>query len=280
MPNIYNTNQMTKTRSPLLNPIPLATLLAVLTLLSSTSCVEYKQLRNFTEGGDIESSLDSLHRFAALRIQPDDLLSVRIKALDPLASMPYNIDDQNQAATIAVGGGRPLIGYLVDSEGNIDLVGLGTLHVGGMTVQALKDTLAQKLRPYLDNPVINIRLLNFRVSILGEVKAPGTFIFSNERVSILDAIGQCSDITPYGDRTRILVIREQNGRREKGYLNLQSRDIFTSPFFYLRQNDLIYVEPLPEITASLRDQSQRVLPWLSIITSFTTLVLALIATQK
>jgi polysaccharide biosynthesis/export protein len=278
MPNIYNTNQMTITRSPLLNPIPLATLLAVVTLLSTTGCVEYKQLRNFTEGGDIESTLDSLHRFAALRIQPDDLLSVRIKALDPLASMPYNIDPEVQTSQVT--GGRPLIGYLVDSEGNIDLVGLGTLHVGGMTVQALKDTLTQRLRPYLDNPVVNIRLLNFRISILGEVKAPGTFIFSNERISILDALGQCGDITPYGDRTRILVIREQNGRREKGYLNLQSRDIFASPFFYLRQNDLIYVEPLPEITASLRDQSQRVLPWLSIITSFTTLVLALIATQK
>ena len=211
-----------------------------------------------------------------LEIQPDDLLSIQVKSLDLEAAEPFNIDPPN-VGNLAGGNGnmRPLIGYLVSRQGTIDFPLLGTINVLGQTTDELRDTLRQKLTPYLNDPVVMVRFLNFRITVLGEVANPTTFFVANERTTILDALGQAGDITAYGNRTNILVIREQNGQRQTARLNLQDRNIFTSPFFYLQQNDVVYVEPLKARTASIRDQSQRVLPWLSAITALTTLVVTL-----
>ena len=168
-----------------------------------------------------------------------------------------------------------MIGYLVDSEGYIDVPVLGKIFVAGLTFQELKEQLLQQLATYLKDPVVVVRFLNFRVTVLGEVSNPSTFLLANERVTLLDALGQAGDITPYGNRTNILVIREQNGERNFGRLNIQDREIFQSPYFYLQQNDVVYVEPLEEKTSTVRDQTQRILPWLSVITSLTTLVITL-----
>lgn len=210
-----------------------------------------------------------------LKIQHDDLLSIKITALDMEAALPFNIDPPTGNQNLNAGIARPLIGYLVDSEGYIDMPVMGKILVAGLTFQELKEELIQQLGAYLKNPVIVIRFLNFRVTVLGEVATPSTFFMSNERVTLLDALGQAGDITPYGNRTNILVIREQNGEREFGRLNIQDREIFQSPYFYLQQNDVVYVEPLEEKTSTVRDQTQRILPWLSVITSLTTLVITL-----
>ena len=121
-----------------------------------------------------------------------------------------------------------------------------------------------------------VRFVNFRISIFGEVSSPGNFVLPNERITILDAVSGAGDLTEYANRTNILIIREYDGTREYGRINLQDRDLFNSPYFYLKQNDIIYVEPLKEATAATRDQAQRILPWLSIITSLTTLTLTIV----
>lgn len=211
-----------------------------------------------------------------LKIQHDDLLSIKITALDMEAALPFNIDPLTLNQNLNAGVGlRPLIGYLVDSEGYIDMPIMGKVYVAGLTFQELKQILIDELDTYLKEPIVVIRFLNFRVTVLGEVASPSTFFMANERVTLLDALGQAGDITPYGNRTNILVIREQDGERTFGYLNLQDRAIFQSPYFYLQQNDVVYVEPLEEKTSTVRDQTQRILPWLSVITSLTTLVITL-----
>lgn len=251
-------------------------LLSLLPLLLS-SCVTHDELLNFTKGPELPISPVDIQNLPQLEIQPDDLISIRVKTLDPLAAQPFNVDpDRNMNMNMGGGGGmRPLIGYLVSREGTIDFPMLGTLEVIGLTTDELKEQLLQRLKPFLKNPVVLVRFLNFRLTVLGEISRPGTYFVGQERVTLLDMLGQAGDITPYGNRTNVLVIREQNGQRVTARLNLHQRDIFESPFFYLQQNDVIYVEPLPTRTASIRDQSQRILPWLSAITALTTLALTL-----
>jgi polysaccharide export outer membrane protein len=251
--------------------------LLILTALFLSSCVTHDELLNFNKGPEFPTAPEAIQNLPQLTIQPDDLLSIRIKALDPIAAMPFNIDPENMNMQMmnANGGMRPLIGYLVDREGTIDMPMLGKIKVLGRTTDEVRQIVLEKLEPFLNNPVVSVRFLNFRITVLGEVLQPGTFFVANERVTVLDMLGQAGDITPYGNRTNILVIREEDGQREFGRLNIQERDIFKSPYFYLQQNDVIYVEPLEVRTASIRDQSTRILPWLSAITALTTLALTL-----
>lgn len=251
-------------------------LLGALVVLLFSSCVSHGELLNFTEGTDFDQLSKEINNVPTLRIQHDDLLSIKITALDLEAALPFNLDPPTMNQNLNAGVGlRPLIGYLVDSEGFIDMPILGKVYVAGLTFKELKQVLLDELDTYLKAPVIVIRFLNFRITVLGEVASPSTFFMANERVTVLDALGQAGDISPYGNRTNILVIREQDGERTFGYLNLQDRAIFQSPYFYLQQNDVVYVEPLEEKTSTVRDQTQRILPWLSVITSLTTLVITL-----
>ena len=250
-------------------------LLLLLPVLLASSCVTHEELLNFNEGPAFAASPVDITNLPQLQIQPDDLLSIRVKALDITAVEPFNIDPLGAVNFNANNTMRPLIGYLVTRNGTIDFPMLGTLNVIGLTTDELRDTLKEKLTPFLNEPVVMVRFLNFRITVLGEVASPNTFLVGNERVTILDALGQAGDITPYGNRTNVLVVREQNGQRQTARLNLQDRNIFKSPFFYLQQNDVVYVEPLKVRTASIRDQSQRLLPWLSAITALTTLVITL-----
>lgn len=243
-------------------------------ILTWSSCVSHEQLLNFTHGPEFPDTLQMINNLPQLKIQPDDLLSIKVRALEPTTAAPFNIDPPN-LVNVGAGGARPLLGFLVNREGTIDFPILGTLKVIGLTTGEVKDLLLEKLEPYLKEPVILVRFLNFRITVLGEVSQPGTYFSANERVTLLDMLGQAGDISPYGNRTNVLIIREQDGNRQTARLNLQDRNIFQSPFFYLQQNDVIYVEPLPTRTAAIRDQSQRLLPWLSALSALTTLAITL-----
>ncbi|MCG8332864.1 MAG: polysaccharide biosynthesis/export family protein [Chitinophagales bacterium] len=243
-------------------------------LIGFSSCVTHEEIVNFNQGGDFPQQAQNIADIPPMRIQADDLLSIRIKTLNPDVAIPFNIDGDN-VNLAAAGGTRPIIGYLVDAEGMIDFPVIGKVEAKGLTVNELKAILAEQLAPYLKDPVIIIRFINFRITLTGEVSNPGSYVMPNERVTILDAIGQAGDLTPYANRTNLLIIREQDGQRSFGRINLQNKDIFDSSYFYLRQNDVIYVEPLQERTASIRDQSQRILPWVSVVTAVLTLTLTL-----
>lgn len=239
--------------------------------LALPSCVHHRELLNFNEGAPFPTLPDSVMA-TALRIQRDDLLNISIQSSDPTASAPYNLSAAPSVATGATAA-NPINGFLVDPMGNIYLPEIGAVTVAGLTTFSARDTITTRLRKYLRDPIVNVRLQNFKFTVLGEVSRPGTFSIPNERISILEALGTAGDIGVYGNRMNVLVIREENGQRSFGRLDLHQRNIFTSPYFYLKQNDLIYVEPSKNKTASVTDAGNKYLQWaLPIVTVISIIV--------
>ena len=210
-------------------------LVLIISMQAILSCVPSKEIAYFQEIDDAMMN-DALINLET-KIKVDDLLTINVAALDPEASIPFNLMES------PIGGmGRPL-SYLVDADGELNFPVLGKIKVAGLTTKELTDTLGEKLSKFIINPVVNIRLINFRVTVLGEVKAPGMYTIPNERISILEAIGMAGDLTIQGKRSSVLLIREQEGKRVKIPINLTSEHLLNSPYYYLAQNDVIYIEP-------------------------------------
>lgn len=175
-------------------------------------------------------------------IQKNDQLQITVSGSN-LNDLPVFNGGQNVSQnTAAIVPGS--LGYLVESDGKIELPYLGRVTAEGLTRLALQDTLALKLRDYTKNPVVNIKFLNYVVSVLGEVARPGRINMPNERFTLLDALAQAGDIGIFGKSGNVLVVREEKGERIFGRVNILRSDLFKSPYYYLRNNDVIYVEPL------------------------------------
>ena len=258
-------------RSPFHN-ILLAAIFFVL-IGSQLACVKHPQLLYFRNQSEFAAlNNHKITNNIRIKIQPDDALFILVKSLDQETAEPFNLFS---SANVALASNNPtLSGYLVDTEGNIDFPVLGRLKLEGRTIDEAKKYIIDKLKPYLLNPVVTIRFMNFRYTVLGEVGAPNTISVPGERITILEALGQAGDLTPYSNREKILVIREQSGKREFGYINIQSPEIFDSPYFYLQQNDIIYVEPIPAATATVRDPITEILPIVSGILSIAAIIFA------
>lgn len=143
----------------------------------------------------------------------------------------------------ATGGGSPTTpGYLVDENGNIQFQGLGELHIEGLTKKQLRELLDSRLKEFLKNPYYTIRFMNYRFTMLGEVEHPGIFSIPGEHVSLLEAIGMAGDLTFYGRRDNVLIMRDSSGVRQWGRLDLTKPEVLASPYFYLQQNDVVYIE--------------------------------------
>lgn len=230
-------------------------------LFQLSACVQHRQLVNFNEGPEFPASAQAIPAPATLRIQPDDLLEIGVFADDPVAVAPFTLQGSSERSIQE--GVRAGNQYLVDQAGDIHFPVLGKIHLGGLSVEEARDTFRQKLGRYLQNPIVSLRWLNFKFTVLGEVNKPATFSLQERSVSVLEAVGLAGDLTNYGNRKNILVIREQDGMRTFGRLDLQDRGVFDSPFFYLKQNDVVYVEPLKQKTGVVSDQANKVLPWVS-----------------
>jgi len=191
-----------------------------------------------------QSKIDSVAKFTDPVIQSDDILIINIITADP-----QSVQVINQAFTYQAQGtatnirSQEITGFFVDSEGNVELANIGKLHVAGLTTRQAKELIRAKVSIDFKDPNVNVRFANFKVSVLGEVNKPGSYTLPNEKVSVLDVLSLSGDLTIYGKRENISVIRESNGKKEIGRLNLNSTSIFSSPFYYMKQNDVIYVEP-------------------------------------
>jgi polysaccharide biosynthesis/export protein len=204
-------------------------------------------------------------------IQKGDLISIKVfskaNGLDPKADAPYNLQQPSAAGGGGSSGGGS--GFLVDRNGNIEYPQLGVLHVEGMTREGLSEELKGRLDSVLTNPSVDVRFLNYKVTVLGEVKAPGTFTFPSENVTILDALGQSGDITDFGKKDNVMVVRETNGQVERGRINLTSDSLFLSPYYHLQQGDVVMVEALPKKIRQQEEQqvAQKIGLGISIITA-------------
>lgn len=208
-----------------------------------SSCTSGKEITYFQNMEDIDQMATESQ--SSLEIKPNDLLVITVAARDPESVEPFNlpvigmpVGDATRVTTAP-----QLQTYLVDSEGNIEFPVLGTLHVEGLNRQQLSALLEEKISAYVQNPIVNVRIANFQVTVLGEVANPGTFSVPDEYLSLPKALGYAGDLTIYGKRDNVLVIREGENGKTYEYLDLTSSEILESPYYYLEQNDVIYVEP-------------------------------------
>ena len=200
-----------------------------------TSCASSKDLVYLQETVPYEVQEQLLNYEP--KLQPDDLVSIHVSGLDVLASASFNIYESS-------GYGAPkLLPYLVNKEGMIHFPVLGAVQVNGLTTLELTRHLEEKIKEYLVNPIVNIRLLNFKISVMGDVKVPGAYTIPNERITILEALALAGDLNIHGKRKDVLLIREVSGKIEVITLDLTNRTLFQSPYYYLAQNDVIYVAP-------------------------------------
>lgn len=180
-------------------------------------------------------------------LKKDDLLSITVSASDPETAIPFNLQIEKPSQNNNSGyvqGNPERIGYLIDENGNINFPTLGLIKVDGLKRTEVISLLEEKLKKYIKNPIVNLQILNYKITILGDVKSPGTFKIPNERITILEAIGLAGDMTITGTRKNVMVIRDRNGKKEQFRINLtDSKEVFSSPAYYLEQNDVVYVEP-------------------------------------
>ncbi|WP_051413464.1 polysaccharide biosynthesis/export family protein [Zhouia amylolytica] len=218
-----------------------------LVALVLSSCVSRQKLAYFQNMERIDGN--TTPNYYTTVIENNDLLNITVSPsgateMDLKLVQPFNLPvtpAPNVTGTIT---GQPrLQSYLVDNKGNIDFPVLGQLHVAGLTRQALIELLKTRISEYVNNPIINVRIDNFKVSVLGEVKMPGSYQIEDERITLPEALALAGDMTIYGRRDNVLVIRETEGIKKYAYLDLTKSDFIDSPYYYLQQNDVVYIEP-------------------------------------
>lgn len=175
-----------------------------------------------------------------IKIQPDDLLMITVSAEDPETAIAFNAAPQASSTGSATNSAQS---YLVDAAGTIEFPVLGKLKVGGMSRSEVLKLLDDKIAKYIKSPIINLRILNFKISMQGEVNAPATYPIASDRVTLIEAISMAGDLTIYGKRDNILIIREVDGVKSFNRVDVTKADFINSPFYYLAQNDVVYVEP-------------------------------------
>lgn len=184
------------------------------------------------------------------KIMPKDILNITVNTTTPEAAQPFNLTVRTvqNASTTATSYAQPVLqSYIVDNEGCVDFPIVGRLHLQGLTKSGAEQLIRDKIKPYMsktENPIVTVRMINYKISVLGEVNRPGMFTVANEKINVLEALAQAGDLTIYGVRDRVKLIREDaTGKKEIHTLNLNSADIINSPYYYMQQNDILYVEP-------------------------------------
>ena len=232
-----------------------------------TSCTTTKEMTYFhdmAQTSDIVQVIpDSIKNFESA-IEPDDLLTISVTALDPNAVAIFNLPLQSYLApgVTELMTTPALQTFMVNSEGYIDYPVLGAIKVSGMTRDELTSYLKKEISNYVEDPIVSVQCTNYKFTILGEVARPGSYDFGSERITILDALGKADDMTIYGNHTNVLLIREVEGVRSFHRIDLTQPDIFTSPYYYLQRNDIVYVEP-NKAKARSADMSSMTTLWIS-----------------
>lgn len=244
-------------------------------LVLFSSCVNSKKVAYFnnvstSEYPPIPEDLEPV-------IKENDILSISVSSLNPTATEMFNVSNVSvtQSST-AMGTTLQASGYLVDQEGFIRFPFLGKIKAAGLTKKTLREEITSQLedQKYLLEPIVDIRYLNYKVSVLGEVGNPSVLTIPNEKVNLLEALGLAGDLTIYARRDNVLLLREEDGVKKIVRIDLTTDDIFTSPYYHLKSNDIIYVEPNKSKIAS----TSRTTQWLPIIIS--TLSLGIIALDR
>ena len=219
--------------------------LALLVLAVLPACSSHKDIAYLQEQeGALHAAADSLYD---ARIKPKDLLTITVNTFDREASLPFNLMyPSNSPNGFSNNVGENIMQkYLVDNDGEIDFPVLGSIKVAGLTKKELEAYLRGRLSVYLkEEPLVNVRMVNYKISVIGEVAHPNTYTITNEKVNVLEALALAGDMTIYGKRKNVKLMREgENGERNVYTIDLTDKNLIHSPYFYLQQNDVLYVEP-------------------------------------
>ncbi|WP_293912828.1 MULTISPECIES: polysaccharide biosynthesis/export family protein [unclassified Sphingobacterium] len=214
--------------------------LLLLSLIGIFSCGSRKEIIYLQPDS---TQISTIYQQHIPKIQPNDILAISVSAADIKATQPFN---QQNAYQMNAGSATDMAfkpTYTVDDHGEIDFPVLGKLKLGGLTRLEAMDLIRQRLKTYILDPGVNVTYSNFKVTVVGEVAKPGTYTLNNERVTIFEALGLAGDMTMKGMRNNVLVIREIDGTKTMNRIDLTKQDALNSPFYYLAQNDVVYVEP-------------------------------------
>lgn len=219
-----------------------------LSALLVSGCTSYKKVPYLQDPEVVNNYGKEIPLYDA-KIMPKDILNITVNTTDPAAAAPFNLtvqDPLNASISSYRTTTQPsLQQYLVNNEGEIDFPVLGQLKVSGLTKNQAEGLIRERLIPYLkETPVVTVRMVNYKISVLGEVTHPGTFTVTNEKVNVLEALAMAGDMTVYGVRDNVKLVREDaDGKRQIQTLNLNDANLVLSPYFYLQQNDILYVTP-------------------------------------
>ena len=223
-------------------------IMPVAALMCLASCSSTKEEIAYIHDATRDSAM-AIHGEFSKGIQPNDLLSIYVESEEPSSTIQFN-QETNKIAVSASGAvlnpsASTVNGYLVNNEGDIMFPVLGKIHVEGLTHNSLASLIEGRLKNegHIKDPRVTVKLMNFKVCVLGDVARPGELLVTGERLTIFEALSMVGDLTIYGQRYNVTVVREENGMRTVGELDLSSKDIFESPYYYLHQNDVVYVEP-------------------------------------
>ena len=219
----------------LLLPIMVVTMILMMVGCGSSKQVAYWQ--------NIDSiSLAASKGLFDAKIMPKDELTILVQTTDPLTSEPFNLRSTGQTSSK-----NQITGYLVDNDGMINFPIVGKIHVAGLTKTECEDLIKSKIQPYLartENPLVSVRTSSYRITVIGEVNRPGVIPVATEKISLIEALAEAGDMTIYGKRDNVLLVREdKSGEKHKVRLNMNDANIINSPYYYLQQNDIVYVEP-------------------------------------
>lgn len=262
----------------------LASVIFVMTMITFNACHTQDRITYFQDTEQIPDSIWNQQYPMAPKLQENDECSIIVSSIDQAAVASFNKSTYTQMTTQShsVSTIPNIQTYRINEMGDIDFPVLGKLHVKGMTSMELEKYLTERISQYVKDPMVTVNLMSFSVTVLGEVASPGVTYFSGNRATLLQALGQRGDLTIYGNRTNVLLIRETDGRRESHRIDLTSADCINSPYYYLKQNDLIYVSPnyAKKSSSSYNSMKQQNLSTVSTIVSvisvITTLVVAIV----
>lgn len=216
-------------------------------LLVACACRPGRNLVYFSDLNEEVTFLAPVDNTAEPRIQPNDQLGISLSSLSPESNVLFNtgapLPARNAGLGAAVAPGRTTDGYVVDKNGEINFPVMGKVALGGLTKKEATDRMTLQFAKYVKKPVVNLLFLNFKVTVIGEVNHPSSFTVPSERLNVLEALGLAGDMTALGRRENVLILREKNGTRSTIRLNLNRKETLNSPYFYLQQNDIVYVEP-------------------------------------
>lgn len=224
---------------------PLLKSLGLVGLLLASACRPGRDLVYFSDLKQTVTYLAPADNTNEPRIQPNDLLSISLSSLNQESNVLFNSGVLMPAGSGSAAGGVMKIndGYLVDKNGEINFPVMGKVALGGLTKKEATERMTVQFTKYVKNPIVNILFLNFKVTVIGEVNHPSTFTVPSERINILEALGLAGDMTAFGRRDNLLILRDKNGARSTIRINLNNKEVLNSPYFYLQQNDILYVEP-------------------------------------